>query len=52
VTDARAEDFLPLAGGPLPEAVRLVLTALDPELAENEAMVAAVVAEARELGQP
>jgi hypothetical protein len=52
VTDARAGDFLPFAGGPLPEAVRLVLRALDPELAENEAVVAAVIAEARELGQP
>lgn len=52
VTDARAADFLPFAGGPLPEAVRLLLRALDPELAENEAVVAAVIAEARDLGQP
>jgi fructuronate reductase len=52
VTDARAADFLPLASGPLPEAVRLVLKALDPELAEDEVVVAAVLAQARELGQP
>jgi fructuronate reductase len=52
VTDTRAAELLQLAGGPLPEAVRLVLKALDPELADNEAVVAAVIAEARELGQP
>ena len=51
VTDARAAEFLPLAGGPLPEAVRLVLKALDPELAADDAVVAAVLAQARELGQ-
>ena len=52
VTDAQAGDFLPLAGGPLPKAVPRVLTALDPELAENNAVVAAVITEARKLGQP
>jgi fructuronate reductase len=52
VTDARAADFVPLASGPLPEAVRLVLKALDPELAADEVVVAAVLAQARELGQP
>jgi len=36
----------------LSEAVSLVLNALDPELAADEAVVAAVIAEARELGQP
>ena len=51
VTDARAAEFLPLADRPLPEAVRLVLKALDPELACDEAVVAAVLAQARELGQ-
>jgi fructuronate reductase len=49
VTDARAAEFLPLAGGPLPEAVRLVLKALDPELVADEAVVAAVLAQAQEL---
>lgn len=51
VTDARAGDFLPFAGRPLPEAVRLLLRVLDPGLAENEVVVAAVIAEARVLGQ-
>jgi len=51
VTDARAAEFLPLASGPLPEAVRLVLKALDPELAADDAVVAAVLTQARELGQ-
>jgi len=49
VTDARAGEFLPLAGGPLPQAVGLVLKALDPELAADEAVVAAVLAQAQEL---
>lgn len=51
VTDARAGDFLPLAAGPLSEAVPLVLKALDPDLAADQAVVAAVVAAAHELGQ-
>jgi fructuronate reductase len=51
VTDARAAEFLPLASGALPEAVQKVLEALDPELAADEAVVAAVLAEARALGQ-
>jgi fructuronate reductase len=52
VTDARAAEFLPLAAGPLPEAVALVLKALDPELAADEAVVDAVLTQARELSQP
>lgn len=52
VTDARAGEFLPLASGPLPGAVALVLKALDPELAADEAVVSAVLAQARELEQP
>ncbi|MGV8978661.1 MAG: mannitol dehydrogenase family protein [Cellulomonas sp.] len=52
VTDARAAEILPLATGPLPEAVRRVLRALDPELAGNEALVTAVLAQARDLGSP
>ena len=51
VTDARFAQFGPLASGPLPEAVRRVLTALDPELAANEAVVAAVLAQASEFEQ-
>lgn len=49
ITDARAADFVLLAHGPLADAVSLVLKALDPELAEDEAVVAAVLAQAREL---
>jgi fructuronate reductase len=51
VTDARAAEFRQLASGPLPDAVRLVLKELDPELAADEAVVAAVLAQARQLGQ-
>jgi fructuronate reductase len=49
VTDARAAEFLALAGGPLPEAVPRVLKSLDPELAADEAVVTAVLAQAGEL---
>jgi fructuronate reductase len=45
VTDARAEQIVPLAAGPLPEAVPRVLAALDPTLADDD-LVAAVVADA------
>ena len=51
VTDARAAEFLPLASGPLPEAVRAVLNGLDPDLGADDAVVAAILAQARELGQ-
>ena len=50
VTDARATEFRQLASGPLPDAVRLVLKALDPELAADESVLAAVLAQAQELG--
>jgi fructuronate reductase len=50
VTDARADEFVQLACGPLPDAVCLVLKALDPDLGADEAVVAAVLAQARELG--
>jgi fructuronate reductase len=52
VTDARAAEFLPLVTGSLTEAVRRVLDALDPALAADAAVVAAVVEQARELEQP
>jgi fructuronate reductase len=52
VTDSHAAQFLQLASGPLPEAVRHVLKALDPKLAADQAVVAAVLAQATELGQP
>ncbi len=51
VTDASAAQFRELASGPLPDAVRHVLTALDPELAADPAVLAAVVVGAQELGQ-
>jgi fructuronate reductase len=52
VTDSHADELLRLASGPLPEAVRLVLKSLDPKLAADQAVVAAVLAQARELAQP
>jgi len=51
VTDARAAEILLLAAGPLPDAVRGVLGALDPEVAADDAVVDAVLTQARELGQ-
>jgi fructuronate reductase len=51
VSDASAAKFRELASGPLPDAVRKVLTALDPELAADPAVLAAVVVGAQELGQ-
>ena len=49
ITDARRAEILPLVGGPLPEAVRNVLDLLDPELAADAGVVAAVLAQAQEL---
>ena len=49
ITDARRAEILPLVGGPLPEAVRNVLDVLDPELAADAGVVAAVLAQAQEL---
>ncbi|HUX69382.1 MAG TPA: mannitol dehydrogenase family protein, partial [Cellulomonadaceae bacterium] len=49
VTDARAETFVPLANGPLAEAVPRVLDSLDPTLAADGAVVAAVLDQTREL---
>lgn len=51
VSDARAAEFVEFASGPLPEAVWLVLKGLDPDLAADDAVVAAVLAQVRELGQ-
>jgi fructuronate reductase len=44
VVDARADQVIPLAGGPLREAVPRVLAALDPTLADDQELVAAVLA--------
>ena len=49
VTDTRSDELVPLAAGPLRAAVHRVLTVLDPELAADEAVVAAVTDQARDL---
>jgi len=51
VKDARAAEVVPLAAGPLPAAVRGLLGKLDPELAADDAVVQAVLAQTREFGQ-
>jgi fructuronate reductase len=50
VDDTRADQVVPLADGPLPQAVPRVLAALDPALADDGKLVAAVVADAERLG--
>ena len=52
VTDSHAAELRQLAGGPLLEAVGGVLKALDPELAADQAVVDAVLAQVRELALP
>jgi hypothetical protein len=52
VDDVRAAELLPLAGRPLPDAVPRVLSVLDPELGADAALVADVVAAAKELSAP
>lgn len=49
VDDVRAEEYLPLARGPLPEATRRVLAALDAESGADPELVTAVAAVAKEL---
>ncbi|HLZ38052.1 MAG TPA: mannitol dehydrogenase family protein [Mycobacteriales bacterium] len=49
VTDARADNVVPLAASPLPQAVRRVLGALDPGLAADDDIVTAVVTHAEQL---
>ena len=49
VADVRAAELAPLAAGPLPEAARRLLDALDPAVAEDGAVVAAVLAQAQQL---
>jgi fructuronate reductase len=49
VNDARAELVVPLAAGPLYEAVRRVLDALDPTVGGDDEVVQAVVAQAEQL---
>jgi fructuronate reductase len=49
ITDARAADVVPLAEGPLREAVPRVLGRLDPALGEDPDVVAAVTGQAEDL---
>jgi fructuronate reductase len=49
VIDARADEVIPLAAGPLREAVPRVLAALDPALADDRELVAAVTSVVKEL---
>lgn len=49
VNDAHAGEIMPLADGPLPDATRKVLGALDPAVAADDELVTAVVASAEEL---
>jgi fructuronate reductase len=50
VSDARADQVVPLADGPLPQAVPRVLGALDPALTDDAELVTAVAADAERLG--
>ena len=49
IVDARADEVIPLAAGPLREAVPRVLAALDPALADDHELVAAVTPVVKEL---
>ena len=49
IDDARADDVVPVAAGPLPEAVRRVVDWLDPVLGDDAAVTAAVAEHAGEL---
>lgn len=51
ISDARADDVLPLTGGPLAEAVPSILGTLDPALAEDGALVSLVSDQAEQLGR-
>jgi fructuronate reductase len=51
VHDARADELVPLAKGPLPEAVPRVLAALDPAAGGDGEVVKAVTAQARQFEQ-
>ncbi len=51
VSDARADEFVPLAAGPLSEAVPRVLDKLDPELGADADVVALVVEQTSQLAK-
>jgi fructuronate reductase len=52
VVDVRADEIVPLAAGPLPDAVRRVVTYLDPVLGADADVISAVLDAAEQLGQP
>ena len=52
MTDARAEEVAQVADGPLPAAVRGVLATLDPAVAADDEVVAAVLVSVEELDRP
>lgn len=52
VNDPAAEDLVVRASGPLPDAARRVLELLDPSLAADEGLAAAVITHAEELSPP
>ena len=51
VVDVRANEIVPLAGGPLPDAARRVVTYLDPTLGADADVVAAVLEAAEQLSR-
>lgn len=51
VNDARADEVVPLAEGPLPEAVKRVLRWLDPQVGGDGDVTAAVLDQSRQLAQ-
>jgi fructuronate reductase len=52
VRDVRADELRPLAAGPLTDAVPTVFAALDPELPDDAALVAAVRSRCVDLTRP
>ena len=49
VTDARADEFVSLATGALPDAVQRVLATLDPAIGADTDVVTAVISQSVEL---
>jgi fructuronate reductase len=48
IDDVRADQTVALAAGPLPDAVRRVLDALDPAVGADDELVAAVLSDAEQ----
>jgi fructuronate reductase len=51
VVDVRADEIVPLAAGPVPDAVRRVVTYLDPVLGADADVISAVLEAAEQLSQ-